>query len=306
MTAATAEKTSKSSEGGKAKEPDAEILCPYCGDNVPNLLAIDAGLRLRLQEGARIEKVPDAVCDGCFKMLLKTVSKGAALRAEQRNKEQNRLLLWRSRVQLVKKAKSRLAQKSHGEAAVFYEKYLRVLEIVYDTAPGKLSPSLFGNSSRAQEMTVITSVYWDLMRIYDTHQSYSERQLKAAEKLAEFVRFTPIFSHIIRKAESQARSAKNPAAFQRFLKASKSARPRCFIATAAFDGYCHPTVQTLCLFRDQRLRTRPVGRAIILLYYRHSPQVAGLLDRHAWLKPATRKVLNWVAQREFVRNRLSL
>ncbi len=288
-----------------AADQEGAITCPYCGDNVPALVPIETGMRLRLQENAQVDSIPETVCDGCFKMMAKMVSKGAVLRAEQQAKEQNRLMLWRNRVQLVKQAKQHLAQKNYSDAAVSFEKYLRVLEIVYECKPGELSPDLFKNEARAQEMTVITSVYWDLMRIYDTHQTYRERQFKAAEKLAAFVRFTPIFPHIMRKAESQTRSAKNPDAFQKFLKLSNAKRPRCFIATAAFQGQRTMTVETLCSFRDQYLKTSAQGRRWVAVYYRFSPSVASFLDKHPRLKPATRKLLAWIANSRFVRNRLN-
>jgi hypothetical protein len=266
-------------------------------------------MRLRLQQEGSLGTIPESVCDGCLKMLSKMVSKGAVLRAEQHAKEQNRIMLWRNRVQLVKQAKQYLAQKNFSDAAVSYEKYLRVLEIVYETKAGELTPDLFKNQARAQEMTVITGVYWDLMRIYDTHPTYKERQAKAAEKLAEFVRFTPIFPHIMRKAEALVRQAKNPQAFEKFLKLSNSKRPRCFIATAAFDGYHHPVIEDLTQFRDNYLKNSRHGRRLIALYYKRSPSIAGFLDTHPSMKPATRLVLKWLAARivksKFIRNRLS-
>ena len=272
------------------------ITCPYCEDNVQGLTSIDPGMRLRLQNEAQLASVPERVCAGCFAQLAKMVSKGAVLRAEAQAKEQNRLMLWRNRVQLVKQAKQHLAQKNYSDAAVAYEKYIRVLEIVYECKAGELKPEMFKSQARAQEMTVIASVYWDLMRIYDTNSRYADRQAKAAEKLAAFVRFTPIFPQIMRKADSQTRTAKNPESFKKFLKLSNSNRPRCFIATAAFDGYRAPTVETLCVFRDTVLKTTLFGRHFIQAYYRFSPGIAEFLDRHPRLKPMTRKVLDCVAR----------
>ena len=293
------------SEAPAKAEQDGAIVCPYCQDNVPTLVPIEAGMKLRLQNEAQIALPPDEVCGGCFKILSKMISKGAVLRQEQQVKEKNRLTLWRNRVQLVKQAKAQLVQKNFPDAAVAYEKYLRVLEVVYETKPGELTPELFKNEARGQEITVIASVYWDLMRIYDTNSRYADRQMKAASKLAEFVRFTPIFPHIMRKAESQARSAKNPEAFRRFLKIASSARPRCFIATAAFEGQRTETVAVLCDFRDHSLKKTAAGRAFVLGYYRISPGVAVFLDSHPALKPATRKALKWLARRSFIRNRLN-
>ena len=281
------------------------ISCPYCGDSVPSLAPIDAGLRLRLQQAAQINEVPENVCHGCQKMLMKTVSKGAVLRAEAQAKEQNRMLLWRNRVGLVKQAKSHLAKKNLSEAAVAYEKYLRVLEIIYELPGGGLTPELFKADAKSQELTVIASVYWDLLRIYDQNSKYFDRQIKAGEKLAMFVRYTPIFGHIMRKAESQTRTAKNPEAFKRFLRLSNASRPRCFIATAAFDGQRTNTVDTLCRFRDDYLKKSRHGRGAVFIYYRFSPFIASLLDLQPALKPSTRMLLKWLAEREFVRNHLN-
>jgi hypothetical protein len=271
------------------------ISCPYCHDSVPSLVKIEAGMKLRLQQHAKINPAPDQVCDGCFKMMARMVSKGAALRQEQQSKEQNRLMLWKNRVGLVKQAKTFINQKNFSEAAISFEKYLRVLELVYDVKPGQLKPDLFKGEVKSQEMTVITSVYWDLMRVYDTNPRYTDRQNKAAEKLAEFARFTPIFPHIMRKAEVQTRSAKHPDAFKRFIKLSNSRRPRCFIATAAFDGERTETVEALCTFRDERLKASRFGRKLIYAYYRVSPSIAAGLDRAPALKPAARAFLKVLA-----------
>jgi hypothetical protein len=272
------------------------ISCPYCHDTVPSLVKIEAGMRLRLQQNAKVSTVPETVCDGCYAMLSKLVSKGAALRAEAAAKEQNRLMLWRNRVGLIKQAKMNLAHKNFAEAAVSFEKYLRVLEIVHDLKPGGLKPELFRGASKSQELTVITSVYWDLMRVYDTSSNYADRQTKAAEKLAEFARFTPIYGHIMRKAETQSRIAKNQGAYRHFLKLSNAKRPRCFIATSAFDSYTDETVLALCDLRDRRLKRSHLGRKFIYLYYRLSPHLARHLDRHEALKPAARLILRQAAR----------
>jgi uncharacterized membrane protein YkvA (DUF1232 family) len=284
---------------------DGIILCPYCNDHASSLLPIESGMKLRLQTEANVTSIPDRVCAGCYSQLGRLVSKGAVLRAEQQVREQNRLMLWRNRVQLVKQAKQLLAQKNYADAAVAYEKYIRVLEIVYDVKPGELGPDHLRKQGRMQELTVVTSAYWDLMRIYDTHATYRDRQEKAAQKLANFVRFTPIFPQIMRKAETQTRQAKNPEVFKKFLKSASSNRPRCFIATAAYDGQLTTTVETLCRFRDEFLERGPLGRRLVRLYYSFSPGFAELLDRNPALKPAARKLLTRIAESKFIRNRLN-
>lgn len=240
---------------------------------------VDTGMRIGLQENAQLTSIPESVCGGCHAILSKMISKGAALRAHAHAKEQNKLMLWRNRVALVKKAKEFQAQKNFPEAAIHYEKYIRVLELVYDKKQGELTPDLFSTDARRQELTVVASVYWDLMRIYDQSPRYKDRQIKAAAKLAEFVRFTPIYAHIIRKAEANSRNSKNPEAFRQFLKLSNANRPRCFVATAAFEGMHDPAIDSLRLYRDRVLRRSKPGRVFTRLYYRYSPTVASWVDR---------------------------
>lgn len=70
----------------------------------------------------------------------------------------------------------------------------------------------------------------------------------------------------------------------------------CFVATACFGNYEHPTVKVLRQFRDRELRSAPFGRTLIALYYRHGRSLASLVERFPSLKPLLRKILNGFAQ----------
>lgn len=264
-----------------------EVNCPQCGTAVFSLQDVDPTLKDMLKSKGK-ENVPSAVCSSCLAELSAVVGRGGLLYAREKQKENNRLMLWKSRVELIKNARRAMAEKMYAEAVIFYEKYIRVLEIVFQAEQGQLKPELFTQSTHVKELTVIASVYWDLMRIYDTSSQYSERQQTAAKQLANFVRFTPIFPDIIRKAQSFEKSAKNRSAFKSFLKLSNSNRPRCFIATSAFEYPMAPEVITLRKFRDEYLRKSNWGKKFILYYYRLSPKIAGCLDRIPALKPLTR------------------
>lgn len=270
------------------------MLCPNCNEEVESLRPVEPGLKLRMQSDGGLSNIPVEICAKCIKKLSKTLSQGAILRKNAQVKEQNRLMLWRSRVNLVKQAKTHMKKKSFSDAAVSYEKYLRVLEIVYDKASGELTPELFNNEARRSEMTVIASVYWDLMRIYDTSPKHIERLDKSGDKLAAFARFTPIYSSIIRRAEAEVRNAQNPKSFKKFLSRAQTLRSRCFIATSAFN-YESPTVQTLCLFRDEFLLNFLIGRLLINFYYLFAPSLARGLDRFSFFKPLIRVVLFSIA-----------
>ncbi len=267
------------------------IQCPRCGIQVTELHPVPGDIVMKLQASG--ESAPGQVCVGCITEMQRIVaaSSGGVLMAQERAKEQHRLNLWKNRVQLIKQARTCMGQKMYSEAAAAYEKYIKIMEIVFDCKKGELKPELFKESARHTELTVVASVYWDLLRIYDTSERYAERQSAAAKQLSIFIRFTPIYPDIIRKAEIFQRSAKNPAVIKQFLKMSSESRPRCFVATSAFESAYALEVQQLRFFRDHHLKKRTWGRFFTKWYYRVSPRIACLLDKHSWAKPAVRSLL---------------
>ena len=268
------------------------VQCPRCALQVTELHGVPPDLLMKIQ--ALGESIAPEVCAGCLSDLKQTAANtsGGVLVAQERAKDQQRMQMWKSRVALIRKARLCMGQKMYSDAASAYEKYLKILSIVFDVKKGEsLTPQLFKESARTTELTVVASVYWDLVRIYDTHEKYAERQQIAARQLAVFIRFTPIYPDIIKKAEAFVGRARHPQVIKHFLKAAAESRPRCFIATSAFESPFASEVQILRFYRDQTLRESRFGRAFIFSYYRHSPKIASFLDRHSYLKPAIRAVL---------------
>lgn len=262
------------------------IKCPRCANEVPSLSDIDAGLMAKLQEAGQ-SGLPSSVCLSCFTALAGSVARGSVLLAHEKAKEQHKLMLWKSRVGMIKTARNFMAAKSYSDAAVVYEKYVRVLEVIFDSGPGGLKPEHFKDSARTQELTVLASVYWDLIRIYDTSANYGDRMRLASQKLSQLLKFTPIYPDILRKAEAFQKSAKNPAVIKSFLKSASESKGRCFIASSVFESADADEVLHLRLFRDLILENSAPGKAFIRGYYRWSPAVAFWLDR----KPKTRRAL---------------
>ena len=62
----------------------------------------------------------------------------------------------------------------------------------------------------------------------------------------------------------------------------------CFIATAAYGTPTAEEIQVLREFRDGYLLTNLAGQALVNLYYRVSPPMAGFIAEHASLKPIVR------------------
>jgi len=272
----------------------SEVTCPRCGKQVSDLQNIDAGVIAKLKEEGNSEALPPQVCSNCYTQLAGSVARGSVLMMREKAKEQKRMMLWKSRVNLIKKARQCMGDKMFSDAAVAYEKYLRVLEVVFDAKPGELSPEHFKDSARTQELTIVASVYWDLLRIYDTSERYGERQMQAATKLAGFLKFTPILPDIVRKADVFLKTAKNPAVIKQFIKMANEDKGRCFIATSAFETNHAPEVRFLCDFRDNHLRKHLAGNVFIFLYYKISPPFARILDRLPGLKPTVRAILRGI------------
>lgn len=269
------------------------IQCPRCSIQVTELHPVEADVIQRLQAAGEASPPPE-VCVGCLTELKKAAiaSSGSILMKQEKAREQHRLQLWKSRVSLIKKARHCMTLKQYSEAAIAYEKYLKILDIVFEVKKGDtLKPEAFKESARTTELTVVASVYWDLLRIYDINERYQDRMNKCAKQLATFIRFTPIYPDILRKAESFKKTANNPNIVKQFLKMANKETPRCFIATAAFDSGISPEVMQLRFYRDHFLRHKNWGRKFIVIYYRYSPFIAEFLDRHPRLKPPVRAIL---------------
>lgn len=268
--------------------------CPRCGSENVEMSPVDTSLKVALAvtgEG----HVPAMVCANCLAELSSRVSQGLKLRMEKEAREKNKLMLWKSRVSLIKQARALMTQKAYSEAAVSYEKYLRVLEMIYNLKKGELTPNVFNSSKRSKELTVVASVYWDLVRIYDTSPRYGERMAGAANKLAQFLPFSPILPDVLKRAESFTRSAKNPAVMRNFLKAVRGSAGRCFIATAVFEDGHSQEVMVLRQFRDDFLITSGAGRRFVFWYYKNSPPLADWLQQRPWAKSTLRPLLRLVA-----------
>ena len=67
---------------------------------------------------------------------------------------------------------------------------------------------------------------------------------------------------------------------------------RCFVATLVFGEA--PETRVLRCFRDQVLRPWPLGRRLIVVYYRFAPAVCRFLDRRPNSLPVARTLLRTV------------
>jgi hypothetical protein len=270
-------------------------ICPKCTLNVPEIYPMEAPLREKVRELDPGMPLPDQMCKSCINDLRKKAfGSGGILLAQERAVEDRKKQLWQSRVPLVKQGYALMNNKLYSEAAVSYEKYIRLLELVFDCKTGQLNPETLKESAKTAELTIIVSVYWDLLRIYDSSEQYADRQKHAAQQLAKFINYTPVFPDIMKKAAIFIKTAKHPEIVKAFIGNAKKKRTRCFVATSAFQAPVSLEVQFLRIYRDQTLKKSFAGRKFILFYYKISPTIADFLDNQVWLKPMVRALLRFV------------
>ena len=273
------------------------VNCPRCEKEFDELIKIESGMRLRLQETQNESQDLQEVCNDCFNALKEEINQGAKLMAEQNQKEQNKQMLWKNRVGFVKEARERMSLRSFAEAAVLYEKYLRALEIVNDIPAGQLDPMIFNAPGKSSELTILCTVYWDLFKIYDTSEKYLDRQKIVGQHLLNIVPYSNVQGDLLKKAERYVRDAKNTDNAREFLMKLREATGAsgCFVATACFGSYQHEKVYILRKFRDQVLEASLAGRAFIKFYYFVSPPVAKIIESSPHLQSLTRRALAPIA-----------
>jgi hypothetical protein len=267
--------------------------CPQCGTSTTLLHPIDQGMKLRLEkEGMTISF--ESVCTNCFKGLSKNLSSATLLKAEEMIQGNYKKNLWKNRLALIKQARTMLARKEQADAAICYEKYLKIIQYVYEKEFNELNASLFGDHPR--EVTVICGALWSLVEIYDLHPSYASKQEVCAAKLGELLPYTNLFASIAKQASMKVRHAKNAQAYRTILRKANIKTGNCFIASIAFEDRNDPTLVLLRKFRNQVLTPSPLGRRFVRLYYRFSPAVANRLQHFSAARRFFRTVFPPLAQ----------
>ena len=66
----------------------------------------------------------------------------------------------------------------------------------------------------------------------------------------------------------------------------------CYIATAVYGSYDRPEVRVLRRWRDTKLRTSPLGRALVAVYYTVSPTLVNSFGGWSWVTGLTRTQLD--------------
>ena len=115
--------------------------CPQCTLEVPEVYPVDLDLREKLKKVDPSFQAGIEICKSCLVDIRKrALGSGGVLLAQERARDDRKKKMWTSRVALVKQGNSLMQNKLYNEAAVSYEKYLRLLELVFDCKTGQLNP----------------------------------------------------------------------------------------------------------------------------------------------------------------------
>lgn len=275
----------------------AELTCPHCQSPTTELIPVSIALRNKYKVVKPSITLPNAICSNCMNELNASLEQKSTILINEKNKEDSKIRLWKSRVVLLKKARSQMTRKSYGEAVVSYEKYLRLLETVFEVKEGGVQPEMLKERQSTKELTVITSVYWDLLRVYDTNEKYRKRMEATAQKLLQFAPFTPITIDIVKKADAYRSKSRNPDVFKNLSRDLMYKKNFCFIATCLFEHHKDKHyIRKLQSFRDKVLLKSVGGKVFVFIYYRVSPPLARGFDCVPFIKPPLRWGLKIIAK----------
>lgn len=128
-----------------------------------------------------------------------------------------------------------------------------------------------------------------LKDLYSTAEKYASRAnaynqqitIEYGERLAQLAVFEQNIDKFMRRET-------NP-----FTQGGRQAASGgCYIATAVYGSYEHPSVIVLRRFRDDRLQTSALGRAFVRGYYWVSPIFARYFSSISWLNHRARNLLD--------------
>ncbi|MFZ9594471.1 MAG: CFI-box-CTERM domain-containing protein [Bdellovibrionia bacterium] len=217
------------------------------------------------------------------------------IRLEQ--ERQSKLLAMR--IEIARAGMAAFERREMNDAVKNFFLYLKILEKTKKIPEGTLSPEHFDKSTEAVEMLTVSSIYWDLVRLFDKGTSAEKNKefLKFMEKYLLFSKGMPYESmcaEAVRKYLEKDKAVHKDA----FRNAYKvlGGKTRCFVVTSLVDVIEFETLSTLRQFRDQVLRESPRGRRFIVWYYQHGKHLAQLLDRSPrFIRVLTARLLNALA-----------
>lgn len=201
--------------------------------------------------------------------------------SEKRKQERQFLEELAKRVSIAREGRTFIERRNYPGAMSAYRRFLSITARSFNVQINDLSPSLFDEKNRIAESLIISSIFFDLLKILDKlsgDSAVEERHLY--QKL--FIRFTKgmPFQHFaaenIRRHLVYSKTLQNKKEFWATYKAI-AGNQFCLVASWAYDSSEAPEVSRLRRFRGEVLMGSRAGRAFTCWYYRNGHRLVGVL-----------------------------
>ena len=215
--------------------------------------------------------------------------------AEKRRQERQFLEELSKRITIAREGRAFIERKNYPAAMASYWRFLSITARSFNVQVEELTPTLFEEKRRVAESLIISSIFFDLLKMLDKLESDSAREERQLYQRL-FLRFTKgmPFQHFaaenIRKHLVYSNSIVNKAEFWATYKAIVG-KSFCIVASWAFDSETCSEVARLRRFRGEVLMRRAWGRSFARAYYRHGALLASSLAKVPAAKPIVRAAL---------------
>lgn len=203
--------------------------------------------------------------------------------AEKRRQERQFLEELSKRITIAREGRAFIERKNYPQAMAAYRRFLSITARSFEVQVEDLVPTLFEEKRRVAESLIISSIFFDLLKMLDKLDSPGAREERQLYHRL-FLRFTKgmPFQHFaaenIRKHLVYSNSIVNKPEFWATYKAIVGSS-FCIVASWAFDSERSPEVDRLRRFRSEVLARSRAGRLFIRAYYRHGQIAAAVLAR---------------------------
>lgn len=216
--------------------------------------------------------------------------------AEKRRQDRQFLEELSKRIQIAREGRAYIERKNFPAAMTAYRRFLAITAKSFGVQVEALSPTLFEEKRRVAESLIISSIFFDLLKMLDKLNSDSAREERQLYHRL-FLRFTKgmPFQHFaaenIRKHLVYSNSIRNKNEFWATYRTIVG-KSFCIVATWAFDSDSREEVGRLRRFRDEVLWPSGGGRRFTRAYYRHGPKLAVALAKVPGSRTAMRALLS--------------
>ncbi len=197
------------------------------------------------------------------------------------------------RITIAREGRTHIERKNYPAAMTAYRRFLAITAQSFNVEIADISPTHIDQKNRVAESLIISSIFFDLLKILDKLDSASaraERQLY--HRL--FLRFTKgmPFQHFAAENIRKRLVTKNALINKNEFWATYHAivgRSFCIVATWAFNSNSAEEVKRLRRFRDEMLWPNRWGRKFTRSYYRHGHRIANFLV----VLPGSQSITRW-------------